>query len=280
MVRTNKRLLIPFYLTNLFSGLLVMLPLYFALDDFIWKSTMRQQIGAAMDYNFLFEFLHYGSSGIAATQTMVTFVPLVYWIVALFLSGGALIVFARGDKYSPIVFWGGSAAIFGRFIRLFLMALPVLAVLFCLRYLESLAEYIIYGSDPYEYIMYWGAWVKLGLGFIGLILYGLIFDYARIHLAITDNRKVRKSLLAGIKFAARNPAKTLLLAFILFAAGGLMVLIYYLMSGLFTAGNWFGLALLILWQQLYIICRMALRLTLYSSEMEMYRNCSLPSVMA
>ncbi len=273
-VWASKRLVLPFYLLNLVFGLFMMLPLGFALDDFIGKSMMRQQLGESMDYNFLFEFLHYADSGITSVKGMVLTVPFAYWLAALFLSGGALATLAGRGKYVPSAFWGGAASHFGRFLRLMLIAIPFLIVLFCLRYLVSLVQWIFFGSDPYEYIIYWGAWAKMALGFLGLILFGLIFDYARIHLVLTENRKARKSLWQGICFAAKNLKNTVGLALILFAGGWLAVLVYYLTSNLFSASGWFIVIALLIWQQLYIVFRMALRLTTYSSQMELYRKIS------
>jgi len=267
----NKRLILPFYIANLFFGLLIMLPFAYALDDFIGSSLMRQQLGQAMDYDFFFEFIHYAASGFNTATKLIMIIPFAYWVVSLFLSGGAFLIFARNEKYTPKFFWGGSAAFFGRIVRLTLMSLPVLALLFCLRYLESLFEWIFFGSDPYEYVLYWGAVVKMGLGFLGLVLYGMIFDYARIHLAMTDTRQVRKSLWHGARFLARNFVKAFGLAFVLFVIGWILVFIYYPISNILSAPGWVLMIVLVIIQQIYILIRLALRLTAYSSQTELYR---------
>lgn len=269
---SNKRLLLPFYIANLFFGLLIMLPFAYTLDDFVGPSLMRQKIGQAMDYDFIFEFLHYAASGLSTVTGMIMIIPFIYMVVSLFLSGGAFLIFAGKEKYTPALFWGGAAAFFGRFVRLALMALPVLAALFCLRYLVDLFQWLFYGSDPYEYAIYWGAWFKMALGYLGLILYGLIFDYARIHLVITAGRKVRQSLWRGAGFAFANLFKTFGLAFVLFLIGWAMVLLYYFISHIFAAPGWFLMVLLVIIQQLYIIMRLALRLTAYAGQTELYRR--------
>jgi len=273
-VWAGKRMLAPFYIASLVSGLLIMLPFAYVLDDFAGKSMMRQRLGESMDYNFFFEFMYYADSGLEAVRGMVLAVPFMYWLIALFLSGGALMIFAGHNKYVPSAFWGGAARYFGRFLRLTLMAIPVLAALFCLRYLVSLFQWIFFGSDPYEYVIYWGAWIKMGLGFVGLILFGLVFDYARIHLVLTDNRKTRKSLWQGARFAAKNLKYTLGLALIIFLCGWLAVIVYYITSNLFSGPSWIIVIALLIWQQLYILFRMALRLATYSSQMALYRRVS------
>jgi len=268
----NKRMILPFYVANLCFGLLIMIPFAYALDDFVGMSVMREKLGAGMDYDFLFEFLHYGSNALSSVKGMITIVPFAYWLAALFLSGGAFAVFAGGAKYTPSSFWSGSAAYFGRFVRLALMILPLMIVLFCLRYVASLFQWIFFGSDPYEYVTYWGAWFKMGLGYIGLILAGVIFDYARLYMVLTDVRKARLSLWYGIKFAAAHPAKTLGLALVIFLSGWLILFVYYGMSGLLSGPSWAVLIALVAVQQVYIVWRMALRLTAYSSQMILYRR--------
>lgn len=272
---TGKRMLVPFYLVNLVSGLLIMIPFAYALNDFAGTSMMRQKLGESMDYDFLFEFLYYADSGLSAVQGMIMTVPFLYWLIALFLSGGALTIFAKHEHYASPAFWGGAASYFGRILRLALLALPVLVALFCLRYLVNLFQLIFFGSDPYEYIVYWGAWIKMALGFIGLILFGLIFDYARIHLVLTDNRKTRKSLWQGARFAVKNLKYTLGLAFIIFLGGWSAIIVYYFGSNLFSAPGWLIVIVLFIWQQLYIVSKMAIRLTAYSSQMELFRKASI-----
>jgi len=268
----NKRMVLPFYLANLFFGLLVMIPFAYALDDFVGMSMMREKLGVGMDYDFLIEFLFYGGNALTSVKGMVTLVPFAYWLAAIFLSGGALAVFAGGARYTPSLFWSGAAAYFGRFVRLALMILPIMIALFCLRYLASLFQWIFFGSDPYEYVTYWGAWIKMGLGYVGLILGGLIFDYARIHMVLTETRKTRLSLWRGIRFAAGHPVKTLALALLIFASGWLILLVYYGVSGLLAIPSWVVLIVLVAVQQVYVVWRMALRLTAYSSQMVLYRR--------
>jgi hypothetical protein len=270
-VWAHRRLLVPFYLANAVFGLLAMLPVGLLLDEYVGNSLMRERLGVAMDFDFFFEFMLGNGDGLAAAQGVAVAVMAIYWIVTLFLSGGALTVFFR-DDYTPPVFWGGAAMWFGRFFRLALWSLPVLIAFFLIRLTETAAVRLIWGPDPYEYIVYWGAWVKLVLGYLGLISYFIVFDYARIHMVLTDERSARRSLVFGLRFAARNWGQTLGLALLLFCAGWLAVAVYALFSGWMTMPHWLILILLILGQQAYILFRMGLRLTSYSSQMQLYRR--------
>jgi hypothetical protein len=273
LVSRHKRLIVPFYLASFLFGLLVTLPLGALLDRFVGGSLMREQLGLAMDYNLLFEFLVHNSTALASLQGLLLLGPVVYWLFALFLSGGALDVYAN-DTYRPKLFWGASAEHFAPFLRLLLMSLPLLALFFSVRYLEPLVQRLLFGSDPYQYVVFWGAWIKMALGYVGLLLFGIVFDYARLNLVVTGDRRARRSLWFALKFAARNPVRTFALAFILFIVGWLALAIYYPLSSALSGSSWAVLISLFVLQQLYIVFRLVLRLTFYSGQLALYRSLS------
>lgn len=273
LVARHKRLIVPFYLANLLFGLVITLPLGALLDEFVGGSLVRERLGLAMDYDLLVEFLFKNGTALASLQGLMLVVPGAYWLLALFLSGGAMVVFAN-DTYRPNLFWGASSEYFAPFARLLLVSAPLLALLFSLRFLEPLFQKFIFGSDPYEYVLYWGAWIKMGLGYLGLLFFGIVFDYARLNLVITGDRKARRALWRALVFAARNPGRTFGLAFILFAAGWLGLALYYPLSNALSAPNWLVVVALFVLQQLYILFRLVLRLTFYSSQLALYGSLS------
>ena len=269
----NKRLLIIFYLANLFFAVLIMFPLRFMLSKFASFSLMGNKIAGRMDYDFLFEFLEYND----ITPIMMGFfliVPAAYWICMLFLSGGAFSVFANEEKYEPALFWANAAKYFARFIRLLLLSLPVFAFLFCLQFLWTGIERIFFGKDPYQYITFWGGWIQVGLRYISILLCWLVFDYARIYTVITDEQKIRKSLWQGISVAFGNIKQTFSLTLLFFIVGIVALLVYNLLASLLTAPNVVIVVLLFLFQQIFIFFRMILRLTLYSSQINLYNALS------
>jgi len=271
MVRANKRLIAVFYLANLSFGLLLMWPLRAMLKDFIGDSMMGEKLGGALDMDFLFEFIKHNEQAGAVFYGLVFIVPAVAWLFTLFLSGGALAVFAQGEKYEPALFWGGAAKYFGRFCRLALWSLPVLAILFCLQYLESGAQRLFFGKDPYQNITYWGSWIKVGLRALSFLLFGMILDYARIHAVLNDERKMRVSLRASLKFIAQNFLSTFGLALLLLAVGGLALVVYNPLANGLAAPSGVVILLLFLLQQFYMLFRATLRLTLYASQLHLYR---------
>ena len=265
----NKPMVLIYYLANLLFGILLMLPFRTILSNFVGHSLIGDKLAGRLDMDFLFEFFKHNPNVIATYAGLLLIVPTVYWLFTLFLSSGAFSVFASGEKYSANLFWGSAARYFGRFIRLVLLSIPLFAILFCLQFLWNAIERILFGSDPYQYITHWGGWIKVGLRYISLILYFLILDYARIHAVITDDPRMRISLWQGIKFAFGNFLKTFGLALLLFVVGIVALIIYNPIADLLHAPFSIMILLLFIWQQVYMVFRMVLKLTLYAGEVNL-----------
>lgn len=270
----NKGMVLIYYLANLLFGIVLMLPFRSVLSGFAGNSLMGEKLAGRLDMDFLFEFFK-ENPNLFSTYTLLILVWFsVYWLLSLFLSGGAFSVFISGEKYTSPLFWGNAAKYFGRFIRLVLWSIPVLAILFCLQFLWTVIQRIFFGSDPYQYITYWGGWIKVGLRYISFILYFLVLDYARIYTVTTDERRMWISLWQGIQFGFKNIMKTFGLALLLFLTGIIALVIYNPIANLLHAPYSIVILLLFLWQQVYIVFRMVLRLTLYSGEVRLYNLVS------
>ena len=271
-VRANRRMLWVYYGSNLFFGLLLALPLRFLLGRFIGNSEMGERLGGIMDMDFVFEFVTENLANLSVWTGLLLLVPAAYWLFNLFLSGGALATFAQNDGYSPALFWSNAGNYFGRFVRLALWSIPLLVLLFCVQYLETGIRLLIFGSDAYQNITYWGGWIRTGLVALSLGALGVIFDYARIGAIQTDELKMRIALWEGLKFTFRNPAPAFGLALVMFVAGGLGLLLYNPIANSLNAPNGLIVFLLFVWQQLFIFFRMVVRLVLYASETNLFQS--------
>ena len=271
-VWTNKRLILIFYLPNLLFAVILMLPFHAMLDNYIGKSLMGEKLGGQVDMDFLFEFIVHNSVAGAMVFSAGLVVFAVYLLANLFLSGGAYAVFLSGQPYSASLFWAGAGKYFGRFFRLFLWGLPLLAILFSLQFSVASIQKIFWGEDPYEYVLYWGKWVKLVLRWLAFFLFLIVFDYGRIYTVKFDAQRMGKAFLEGLRFAGKNLRRTTILAFFFSLAGILALSVYNPVADLFTAPEAYIIALLFIWQQLFMLFRMALRLMLYASQGQLYNH--------
>ena len=271
-VLAAKRMILVFYLASFCFGLVIILPLRAVLSDFVGDSMMGAKLGGPLDGDFLFDFFRNKSSAISAVQGLILVIPAFYWLFTLFLSGGAIGVFFSGEKYQPALFWSGCAKYFGRFIRLALWGIPIFAILFCLQFVASAVEKIGYGSDPYQNISYWFNWIKVGLRYVSFLLFWLVIDYARIYTVINDERNMRKSIWQGIRFTFGHFLKTFSLSLLLFLAGVIILFAYNPLADMLFMSSAAVVVLLFLLQQLYMVFRMILRLTLYSSQIFLFNS--------
>ncbi len=267
---SNKRIILIYYLANLLFGIVLMFPFRSILNRFIGHSLMGEKLAGRMNMDFLFEFFKENPNFFSTYSVLILIMFAAYWLLSLFLSGGAFSVFANEKKYTSPLFWDNAVKYFCRFIRLVLWSIPVFAILFCLQFLWTAIEKIFFGSDPYQYITYWGGWIKVSLRYISFILYFIVLDYARIYIVITDEKRMRISLWQGIKFAFGNFWKTFGLALLLFVIGMIALIIYNPIADLLHTAYSIVILLLFIWQQIYMVFRMVLKLTLYAGEVRLY----------
>lgn len=222
--------------------------------------------------DFVFEFIIKNQNAITGIRGLILIVPIIFWLFGLFLSGGAFGTFIHRHKYEASYFWGESAKYFGRFFRLFLFSIPIFILFYSLQFLETAVQYLIYGNDPYQSVIYWGGWIKIAIGYLGLLIAYLIFDYARIYIVMFDVRSARKAIWHGFKFAFKYFPKTLGISFTYFILGISFLIIYNIIADSIFDRNWFLIAALIIIQQIYMIGRTTLRLSLYGSQSFFYKH--------
>ncbi len=271
-LHANWRMVLVYYLSSLVFGLILTLPLWTSLRQFVGASEMGALLAGRLDWDFVIEFLHNNPGLLPTLQRLLALMFLLHTLWTLFLSGGALAIFGAGRKYEPAAFWGGAAKYFGRFLRLAAWSLlPALALLLLL-FLPGLFKRVIFGSDPYEHINYWMGWVTVGLSYVCLLCFKLVFDYARIHVVMAEDRQMRFALAEGLRFVLRNFARAFALALLFFCAGLLVLVIYNPLADSLAAPGTLVLLLLFVLQQAYLFWRKALGLALYASQVQLYRE--------
>lgn len=270
--RENKRLILIYYLANLLFSVILLLPFRTIVKDFIGGGVMGETLAGRFNLDFWAELFRKQHNLGEAVTSLIMFIPVAYWVLLLFLSGGVLAVLLSGEKYSAARFWGNCGKFFGRFVRLGLWSLPVFAILFSVQYLETGLQRLIYGKQPYQYISYWGGWIRMLISYLGIIYYAVILDYARIIAVKEDMKKMRVALWRAVKFSLRHFLNTFGLGLAVFFAGALILLIYNPLANVLAAPNAIVVLLLFLMQQAYMVTRMLLKVTLFAGQIHMYHG--------
>ena len=268
----NKKMIFVYYFFNLVFGLLVAIPFYAVVSNLAGNTLIGEKLGGRMDIDFFFEFLIKSSNAMDALKGIALVIPVLYGVWGIFLSGGAYACLVRSEHYTAQVFWGNAAKFFWRFFRLFLLSIPVFVILFCLQFVETGIVRLLYGKDPYESVIYWGAWIRVGFGYIGILLYFLILDYARIYTVAMDEWRMWKALWFGIRFSFRHFFTTFGLSLVIFILGIILLFIYNPVADLMHNPGALILLALFIVQQLYMLVRMMLKLTLYSSQVRIFES--------
>lgn len=268
----QKKLIFMFYVFNLLFAYLLFAPVFYRFKAFVNSSTVTAELAGRLDMGFLFEFLHYEGDGLFAH----VLVPiLIYFLISFFLSAGALMVFASHNSSFGDAFWRGGARYFGRFFRLYLWSLVILAILLFIPWgLFSMLQKAIWGPDFSQVVLVWGFVIKMITTVIVLFVYAVVVDYARIHTVLDNRKKMRFAIYRGFLFAFGNAGQTFFLAFLLVIIGLVWLVVYNIISGLLTSSSALVIAFLVLSQQIYILVRMYFTLSRYAAEMDLYDNLS------
>jgi hypothetical protein len=269
---THKRMTLVFYLVQLVFGLMITVPLAVAVHNFTGRTLMGKQLAHGLDLDVLASFIHYNRPGLMMMVALFILVWLLHKFMVLFLSGGAIALFTRGDRYEPGEFFGNARRYYGAFLRLVLWAVPVLIVLLGAQYIVGILKYIIWGSDARESITYWVAGIRAGLGLLGLLLAGMVFDYARVHAVFYREASMRKSIWQGVCFAVRNFPAAFGLTAALGIAGLLALWLFRLLAGWLDSPAAVLILLLFVIQQLYVLFRSFMKLALWSGEVQLFQQ--------
>ncbi len=267
----NKRIVVIFYLVNLLFGLMLILPLRNMLAGFVGDSLVARELAAGFDLNYLLEFLANTPAAGTVTPGLLGIAFAAHALAGLFLSGGVIAGFVQGVPYSAKFFWGNSAAFFGRYFRLLLLSLPVLLLLLLIPMGITAGQRLIFGSDPYQYVNYWGNWLRLGLRFLGVVVYYLILDYARIITVERNERRMRTALGEGIRFVLGNFRRTFTLIFAFWAVGFLGFFFYNPLANWLDAPTAGLTLLLVIAQQGFLFFRMMLKIATWGGEITLYK---------
>jgi|Deesub1362B_J571_1020462.scaffolds.fasta_scaffold01357_4 hypothetical protein len=271
-VWTYRRVVLLFYLANLLAAFLVMYPFRAVLGKFAGWSLMGKFLAGRLDMDFFFELLKYRQEVFPALFGLLMVVAVLYWIAELFLSAGAFGVLLQGEGYSSPLFWRSAGTYFFRFVRIVLWGIPVFIAFYLIQFIEVGGQRLLFGRDPYQNVLYWGRWIRIGLQFLGFILWLMVLDYARIIAVATEERRMRVVVWQALRFVFGHFGKTFLLAFLLYAGGILVGLAYQPVSNALSAPSSVTIGLLFIVQQLYMMFRMALRVARFSSQAVLYQK--------
>ncbi len=191
---------------------------------------------------------------------------------ALFL-GGAIERYAFADGPRGVAAMLNSGGRYwGRFVRLALLSAVVYYGVYRLhRWLIDGLESRLVDVTEETSAMWATLAVYAGTALL-LLLARACFDYAKIAIVIEDQRSALLSAVRGVAFVATHPVATIGVVLLIAAAAVVPLTLYtWLRPTLITPG-WGGVIYAILVGQVWMLTRLALRLTLLGAQTALYQS--------
>ena len=197
----------------------------------------------------------------------------VYALLWLFLLGGVLERFARRQRRFVLApFLAAAARFFPRLLGLTLISGVLYFAVYRLAWwlfpwIERLTRELTVERTVLA--------AHLGGAVVILILLAsinLVFGYAKIAVVFEGRRGFLGALLRAARFVARHPGRTIGLYLCLAAVGVLLIGLYAAAAPGVGQSTAPGIAAAFLVGQVYLLARLALRLTFFSAQMRLYES--------
>jgi len=188
---------------------------------------------------------------------------------AVYLSGGAIRFLVREHwGYHIGDFHEGCGLMFWRYLRLSIYSLFFYAIVMAIN--GTLAKLInkAWGEGMEAAPATRAGWVRSTILILLLGLVSTAMDYAKVRLAIDGSRKSLRAAFGSVWLVLRNPGRTLGTWLVLSLIWALFLALYLPFANAIQATGMASILLLILGQQLYVLCRVWLRMMSWGAAAE------------
>jgi len=267
----KPRVLLILYLVNLAVALLAAGPFYALAKADLGHSLLGRNL-QALDFVWLGELVYRYQNAAPAVSAWLLGSVLLYAVFSVFLSGGTIgrLLDTEG-RTTARSFFSDCGRYFGRFLRLFLLALPcyVLALGAVPAALSALLGPMVENART--------AWTPFGvtlggtaLTLLALSLVHMVFDYARLRTVTEDDPSSLRALRAALLFLRRRFFRGwglyLFIALGFLAGTGVAAAL----AGLLPGESLFFVAVAVGGMQLFILFRLWTRMVFFAAQADYY----------
>ena len=201
---------------------------------------------------------------------------VIYLLFGAFLNGGILGAFNSPErKFSFGNFFEDCGKYFIRFFFLMIIAVACYLVLqrFFFPWLNSAFSSLGWVKNATEEkIPFLFDRLKNLIFVIILFFIGMLFDYAKIITVVEQRRNIIASFFRSLGFILTHIIKTFSLYYILVFIGIIFITLYTYIEPLFTTNTLRNIGIVFGIQQVYIILKIWLKCTFFSSQMSLYKG--------
>ena len=274
-VLSMKRVVLIFFLPNLLLALMMILPVAALINGSLSQSLFGRRLMSRFEVFWIEDFIYQRGDALVSLLPLWLAGGVLYLLIDLFLTGGALGVFNAAEPFTIRRFWSQTYNHFSILLRLLLLSLPSYALV--------LAVYVVVTNSltgdlsrtsPSERPRVLIDWALYAVLFFFLSLVNVCFDYARVKSVADRRGGAFRESWSALKFVMRNKLKSLSLYYTLLLLQVIVTLLGIYVVGLLPQTSLLLVALVFLAQELFVLLRIAVRLVSYSSETALYHSLS------
>lgn len=272
--RRNKKLWFCLWLpTTLLAGVAA-LPVLGLLSRELGHSLMGDSMMKGFDLDFASEcFFKLSDAGPFWVGLFVALGAASVFL-ALLTTGGTLAVLSSGERrFQSSVFFKGCGAHFWKFFRLLIVAAVFYGVL--VIGLNALLEWGIrkltreWTEERYVLLVNWMHYLIVAFVFLWV---SMVFDYAKVRLVVDQGRSALAAAYRSIRFVFLHFRKTWGLFLLCTLLGLIFIAVYNPLEQALPQQSRRWVILIFLLQQMFILARIYVRLTFFSSEILLYES--------
>lgn len=272
LAKRNKKLWFLLWLMNALMAAVAAMPVFGVLNAELKNSLMSTSLVDRFNLDFAGEFAFKYWDSIPSGLMLIATLALVYVVLTLLSTGGTLSVLSSPERqFTAPVFFKGCGTYFWRFARLLIVALIFYGIFVVALngILSGLVDKLT-RSWTQEKLVRLVSWTRLLLAVFVFMIVNMVLDYAKVRLVIDEGRSAVMAALRSFKFVFKNFKKALALFLFCMLLGLLFIVIYNPLEHLLPQNTRRWIIVVFLLQQLFILARVYVRLTFFSSEVLLY----------
>ena len=201
----RQRVVWWFFLVNLVLARMASLPFAARVSDVTGHSLHSQRLVEGFDLGAYSELAANPDAAFHARGPESAPAVFIFFVFALFLTGGILVTYSNQHKLSTSQFFEACGAYFWRLVRLLLFMVVILVPLGILDLviLRPVLRMIIQGAGP-EATPYAITFVILLATALLLMAIRLWFDMAQVRAVLDDERVMRRNFVAAFRLTKSN----------------------------------------------------------------------------
>lgn len=277
-VASVPRVWFIFWFFQFLLSAIVVAPLAALFIDNPGQNLLSSELQQYFDVEWGFEaYMYFHGAPLTSLLISAAVALLLALLGQVLLAGGAIALFTDNSaSYSVQDYYRNCGRYFWRFFRLLLIALACYALLFAFSSaLHKIAVKIWGEGMEARPLVYFGR--ARGVLVLALFLFlNAVFDFAKVRIVAENRRSACGAAVWALRFVLRHFFTIALLFATLTLCGVVLAAAYLGLDAIFPRTHLAAVLLLALIQQFALLMRIALRLTFWASETNLYNDLNPP----